>query len=144
MKTAILLVALMVGVAEAGEGPTVCDTLGNCYKSYHVVTTECTPTKCPDYTGNLYLDNTTKNYHRWNGKEWEKLGPVQELIAAAEGVLPYLDDPNYRPDSYSVIHPIARLMPTELELAEQEVERLKKKAEAIRRFRDALKKAGGR
>lgn len=64
--------------------------------------------------------------------------PLSELIAAAKEVLPYLKAPSAPPTFLHSADLVYRPLPNELELAEKEVDRLKEKDAAIRRYRRAL------
>lgn len=67
-----------------------------------------------------------------------------ELKAAAKGVLPYLPAPSDRIEWFGLITLEVRPIPTELENAQKEVERLKAKDAAIKRFREAIRKVEGK
>lgn len=127
MMKILLILMMLVGVAWGGSA--FCDGQGNCWSFSDMpqfMTAECDAIKCPEF---YRIDNTVT------------VDPRVELIAAAEGVLPYLDGPQDRIEGYRAITLEVRPIPTELELAEQAVERLKVKDAAIRRFREALRKA---
>ena len=73
-----------------------------------------------------------------------------ELVEAAKGVMPYLSSPRHQewPNyDISIVHPVVRPYPSELELAEDEAKRkvdhvqwLKDKDAAISRFREAVRR----
>ena len=69
------------------------------------------------------------------------MGEIRELVAAAEGVLPYLYAPSDRVESIITTDLVYHPIPTALERAQRQVEELKKKDAAIKRFREALDKA---
>lgn len=69
---------------------------------------------------------------------------ASEFLAAADGVLPYLTAPSDDPiGGLEMIHAIHITPPNAIQRAEEEVKRLKAKDAAIRRFREALRKARG-